>query len=99
MVETEFDLVEDLKTLVELNKPAAEENGLSLELDCQMPILKISTDKIKFNQILVNLINNAIKFSEQGQIKITVTQSDRLDISISDQGIGIPDDKLSYNFV
>ncbi len=98
MVETEFDLVEDLKTLVELNKPAAEENGLSLELDCQMPILKISTDKIKFNQILVNLINNAIKFSEQGQIKITVTQSDRLDISISDQGIGIPDDKLELIF-
>lgn len=61
-------------------------------------------DKVRLNQIVLNLISNAIKFTEQGEIKATVKLIKKqgndiiLDFEISDSGIGIPEDQLPLIF-
>jgi signal transduction histidine kinase len=56
-------------------------------------------DENRLQQILINLVGNAIKFSEQGTVEITAKQSgNMLEVSISDQGIGIPADKFDRIF-
>lgn len=59
----------------------------------------IVTDPIKFHDILYNLISNAINFTEEGQITLSVIKEDNLfHIEVSDTGIGIPSDKYDYIF-
>ncbi len=71
-------------------RPMAERKGLLFETlwpeyDCW-----IKTDRRAFSQILINLVNNAIKFTERGRILVTVTRNnDKTQISVSDTGIGI----------
>lgn len=56
-------------------------------------------DENRLQQILINLVGNAIKFSEQGTVEITAKQNgNMLEVSISDQGIGIPADKFDRIF-
>ena len=53
----------------------------------------IKTDSIKLKQILTNLISNAVKFTENGRIQISVDKkSDQLEFCVKDTGIGIPKD-------
>ena len=61
---------------------------------------KFSLDSLRFNQILTNVISNAVKFSNRNStvnIYLESTEKD-LTVNISDQGIGIPDDILSVIF-
>lgn len=59
----------------------------------------IEADENRLQQILYNLVGNAIKFTEKGKIEIKAIQQDKmLSISISDTGIGIPEDKFDDIF-
>ena len=62
-------------------------------------------DPYRIRQIIINLVNNAIKFTEQGYVKIVVTKqeyydhkAERVIFSVEDSGIGIPEDKLDSLF-
>ena len=74
--------------------PTASRKGLSLtsSFDSTLPAL-VWTDKQKLRQILINLLNNAIKFSSEGEIRVSVSKVDgdppRCTIAVSDQGPGI----------
>jgi PAS domain S-box-containing protein len=74
----------------------AQKKGLSLELDCRPPLPEtIWTDAGRLRQILVNLIGNAVKFTDQGAVRITVRclaeegGHGRLVVVVADTGIGI----------
>ena len=96
---TEFELIDDIRTLVELNNAEAARKGLRLEMAAEQERIKIHSDKMKLNQIIVNLLNNAIKFSDEGIINISVSESsEEVFISIHDQGVGIPGDKIDLIF-
>lgn len=60
----------------------------------------VITDKIKLKQILINLIGNAFKFTEEGQIVVgcEINKDNRLEFLVSDTGIGIPMDKQTMIF-
>ena len=62
-----------------------------------VPLLHADPDKIK--QLLINLLNNACKFTERGEVRVRIRSGpDTLTVSVSDTGIGIPVDELPYIF-
>ena len=84
---------------------AAKDKDLSMTIDSTSPIPEvISVDPTRLRQILINLISNAIKFTDKGSVHVTVEtlppQNDKtlLRFSISDTGIGMPPDKLDDIF-
>ena len=83
----------------------AEEKGLNLEVRYQPPLPeRIQTDRTRLRQILVNLLVNAVKFTDRGEICLTVSclgageGPARLQFAVSDTGIGIAADKLGGLF-
>ena len=65
--------------------------------------LSVSGDPVRLNQVLSNLVNNALKFTEQGHVQVKVelvgdADSPLLRFAVSDTGIGIPQDKLATVF-
>jgi PAS domain S-box-containing protein len=101
----EFSISQLIATLTELMLPKSAEKNIKLSksIDKKMPDRLIG-DPTRLNQILLNLVGNAIKFTQKGEVKITVEQvSDNNDtvnlrFSVSDSGIGIPQDKLPNIF-
>ncbi|MDP8254678.1 MAG: ATP-binding protein [Candidatus Alcyoniella australis] len=91
-------LVSEMLTSI---KPLFERKKISIavDLDEQIPILR--TDRSKLQQILLNLISNALKFTDEGEVRLKaymLPNAKRLRIEVSDTGIGIPDDKLDAIF-
>ena len=77
-------------------KHHAEQKGLKLtsKLDKELPE-SIRTDSQRLNQILKNILSNAIKFTEKGSVNISINRytENTVIISVKDTGIGIPEDK------
>ena len=103
--ETDFDLAEVLKSTMSLMNLRAHEKSLSLvyNLAPEVPTL-LAGDVMRLRQILLNLIGNAIKFTERGEVALRVehepgsSEPGLLRFSVSDTGIGIPLDKLDAIF-
>jgi len=84
-----YNLVEEILNLNETFSIAVEEKGLEFFIDTP-EMLTVFNDKKRVNQILVNLIGNAIKFTEEGKISIIVQKSNgNVEISVKDTGPGI----------
>ncbi|MDJ0652773.1 MAG: ATP-binding protein [Xanthomonadales bacterium] len=67
------------------------------EQDCQAD--EILTDPVRVRQIIVNLISNALRYTENGEVRVLWSQSnDRLRVSVHDTGPGIPEDKRRQIF-
>ncbi|ETX12825.1 hypothetical protein OCH239_16975 [Roseivivax halodurans JCM 10272] len=78
----------------------AASKGLAFTLTvgegCAGPVM---TDPTRLRQILTNLVQNAVKFTEAGQVALCVARSDaRLTFTVSDTGIGVPEDRRSRLF-
>ncbi|MGC8812224.1 MAG: PAS domain S-box protein [Candidatus Aenigmatarchaeota archaeon] len=89
------DILEEVKSeMIEL----AKEKGLYLNVKADsLPI--ISTDREKLKRILINLVSNAIKYTEKGGITIeAVREKDRIRFCVADTGIGIPKKYFSKMF-
>jgi two-component system CheB/CheR fusion protein len=82
----------EVDTLMQMR--AQESNiRLSFEYPDELPV-QVTADEVRVRQILVNLINNAIKFTDRGEVVVTATlnhdaTTPTLDISVKDTGIGI----------
>ncbi|HEX8576922.1 MAG TPA: ATP-binding protein, partial [Flavobacterium sp.] len=99
-----FNLKTTLKHVYNLLKVKVKpEIDFHLYLDADMPEMVIG-DRARLNQILVNLVGNAIKFTEEGEVIIAVkylSENDthhKLKFSVKDTGIGIPQEKLETIF-
>lgn len=98
------DLKELLNKLHQTYHPMAEEKGLGLILDLDEKVCCYELDDTKLTQILSNLVNNAIKFTQKGHIKITaklgevLPESDIIYFEVSDTGEGIESHKLPEVF-
>jgi len=92
-------LKELLRVLNENLSPLASEKDIQLILNTTNDILEIETDEIRLHQVLTNLINNAIKFTEKGTVTISAYKNETdVNIEITDTGIGISDDYIKSIF-
>ncbi len=93
----EFNLAEAGMEVRDSLKPKAEDKGLKLILE--MPDINVLSDERRFKQILVNLVNNAIKFTEEGEVEVTVIEKDEtMEIIVKDTGAGIKKEDLQKLF-
>ncbi len=99
-----FDLADAVQGVVELLAPRAHDKGLTVGwyLDPALPATVIG-DEIRIRQILMNLLGNAIKFTEEGGISLEVTPEGapgqgRIRFVIRDTGVGIPPEAMETIF-
>lgn len=100
-----INLGETCSQAIRLIEPLAREKGLSIGLDIEAAQdVNIITDKLKLRQILLNLLHNAIKFTNRGGVNLharlesSETLQTILQISVADTGVGIAPDKISAIF-
>ena len=89
-----------IENVIQILKFKAEEKGLilSYEIAEDVPTL-VNGDPTRLNQILINLIGNAIKFTDKGNVDLLLSlHDDHLHFQIKDTGIGIPKDQLDSIF-
>jgi PAS domain S-box-containing protein len=95
-----MNLTETVDEVVTLMQPMANKKDIELTSNIESEDIEIFADKVKFKQIMYNILSNAIKFTPQ-KGKVTITSQlvgDNIEISISDNGIGIPDEKFQSIF-
>jgi len=89
-----------LSTIVRLWEPRALANGVRLKMRIAPDVpAAVRTDPLRVQQILFNLMSNAVKFTHEGEIRIEASWTDgRLNMAVSDTGCGIPADRLGQIF-
>jgi two-component system, OmpR family, phosphate regulon sensor histidine kinase PhoR len=93
------DLVEMAENIAKMFEPRLREKSLKLSIEAGNGPISAVVDKFKIEQALINLIDNAVKYTEQGEIKITLSKTaGKAAIVIQDTGIGIPSKDLARIF-
>jgi len=103
----EFDLRSSVEEVMDLFSQNVAEKGIDLiyHIDFDVPV-QIVGDNLRLKQVLINLINNAIKFTHEGEVYLNIcllskaTDSSKiiLEFQIKDTGIGIPENKIGSLF-
>jgi len=95
-----FDLLEVLSEVIDLASPLARDKDLDLRLDMDLynPI-ELEADRFRLRQVIINLVNNSVKFTEAGHVTVRAAQTDgRVRITVQDTGLGIPASHLEAIF-
>lgn len=94
-----LDVVSIIKDVVDNYSSAAWQRNLSLEFITMLDKIYSNLDERLFREVLNNLINNAIKFTNNGGITVSLsTDADKMIIKVIDTGIGIPSESLGIIF-
>ena len=94
-----FNLNELTKEVYTEMEELVKEKNLEFILEELKNDISIYADKARIRQVLINIINNSIKFTEKGYIKLVLDEeNDKACISIEDTGSGIKEDKIAYLF-
>jgi signal transduction histidine kinase len=100
---TEFDIKKVMKNVIEMLQPIAEKKELQLTLKVQQKEsgdkkedeLKVTADRRLIRQVLINIINNALKYTKEGEVIVTLEENQNISgtsdirIEVKDTGIGI----------
>jgi len=95
----EFSLTEVIEKVAELTAPIALKKNLGLTTQTDAGVGLIRSDRLRVQQILINIVNNALKFTESGSVRIHAeNDGNMIKISVSDTGIGIEPEKIEMLF-
>lgn len=93
-------ILKDIGRLItDLYTVSAQAKKLSFTLEGFVDHIVLETDEQKFKKVLFCLIDNAIKFTDKGQVHVRCTlEPDEIEVHVSDTGIGLPKDKEEFIF-
>ncbi|MGL1903772.1 MAG: ATP-binding protein [Fibrobacterales bacterium] len=95
---TQFSVVDLIQTSVSSMQSQFDAKGIVLLVECP-PQLVMESDSDKLHQILLNLLSNAHKFTENGTVRLTVEHKNKnILIHVSDTGCGVPTESLDHIF-
>ncbi len=95
-----FNYTESIKEMVSIVNPLADKKNLKLYITNTPTLIELTNDKRRIEQILLNLLTNAIKFTKQGEIHIEVSLHDNKVLTkVIDTGIGIRKEDISNLFI
>ncbi|MFT9487444.1 ATP-binding protein [Tepidibacillus infernus] len=90
------NLIKLVEKVIQNLKPVAEGKGLSILFNPMIDLPVLYLDPNRMEQVIYNLIENAIKYSDQGEIRVSLEgDKEFIFIKIEDQGIGVPEKELS----
>ena len=90
-----FALKPSIEKMVKLVSPLAEKKGIALSLDIADDAATATSDQRRLEQVLLNVLNNAVKFTEKGHVRVSCrTDGDAYLLSVSDTGIGMRPEEL-----
>lgn len=90
------EMVEEARSIIQ---PLARKKGLEFRTEVGEVPQRVKTDPKKVRRVLLNLLGNAVKFTEQGEVRLSVQQrDDRLLFEVIDTGSGIPEDEQKRLF-
>jgi len=99
LASSEFDLAQSLQKVVDLIRPLASAKKLELEAYIEADMGQICLDQRRFEQIVINLLNNAVKFTEVGCVTLTCKkEAASCMIAVADSGIGMAEDDIKKLF-
>ena len=89
-----------IQEVLDLVGPLAHGKGLTLTLSSEGPEVEwIESDPARLRQVLLNLLGNAIKFTDEGGVAVKIIwQEGQLQVAVRDSGIGIPEEKMALLF-
>jgi len=94
-----FDMVKVIDEMADLIRPQAEVKNITLTTSSEHKELRIYSDIKKIQHILQNIIGNAVKFTEEGSVKVTSRiNEDQIEIIVTDTGIGISETNIPSIF-
>ena len=97
--QTEIDFKAILEQVITMLRPLALRKDLALQMTAPTAIPVIRSDRRRVEQILINLINNAVKFTEHGRVTVTCRlEQKRVITAVRDTGIGITSEDLKEIF-
>ena len=97
----DFDVEQLVAEVEAATKPLMLTNDNTLKISCLADIGLMYSDNMRIRQILLNLLSNSAKFTEQGQISLNVTKTndgDLIEFEVQDTGIGIDEDYMKDLF-
>jgi signal transduction histidine kinase len=96
----ETDVMAIVESVLETVHPLADSRGLELVVDCKLAPKQVIVDSLRLQQILTNLVSNAIRYTVTGNVTIysRSISSSEWEISVTDTGIGIPPDDQTRIF-
>jgi adenylate cyclase len=99
----DFDVAALVRNVAVAARPLAEKNGNRLSVSCPEEIGCMHADQGRIRKILLNLLHNACKFTENGEVALAATRghgdgADRLEFRVTDTGIGIAPEQMAGLF-
>ncbi|MDM8537525.1 7TM diverse intracellular signaling domain-containing protein, partial [Desulfobacterales bacterium HSG17] len=99
----EFELNPVIEDIISIIRPMAEKNNNTLDFDYPENLITMYSDMTKIRQILLNLLSNASKFTENGNIELNIKTETKdnisvLNFSVNDTGIGLTQEQLKKLF-
>ena len=96
---SEFLAADLVRSAVAVVQPLADQKKLTLEVSLPRQFVRMTSDIDKSRQILLNLLGNAVKFTDTGTVSITLrVQGSAVWIVVKDSGVGIPEEELKRLF-
>ena len=90
LIPERLQIDETLKPVIEIGEKLAREKGLNWQVDLPSGLPALFWDRTRLRQVVLNLVTNAIKFTDQGEVSLRVEMTDvDLVISVQDTGLGI----------